>query len=308
MLLREIPLKLIYLLIVVWTIVTMLFFLIRMSGDPVAILAGEDATPERVEQVREAYGLDEPVFVQYGRFMEKAVVLDFGDSFRYRRDAFPFVLDRLTATLKLAGIAMALTVLVAFPAGIIAAIRRGRFSSIVVMLGSLVGQAVPNFWLAIMLIWAFTVQLHWFPSFGGGGIEHLVLPAVALSALPIARQTRLVRSGMLEVFSQDYIRTARSKGLRDTVVIYRHAIKNMMLPILAVVGLDVAYLVAGSVVIETVFAYPGIGSTLVASVLARDYPAVQAAVFLISVMVVSVNIVVDLSYRWLDPRIGTKAA
>lgn len=308
MLLREIPLKLVYMAIVVWTIVTMLFFLIRMSGDPVAILAGEDATPERVEQVRESYGLDEPVVVQYARFIEKAVLLDFGDSFRYRRDAFPFVLGRLGATLKLAGLAMALTVLVALPAGILAAIRRGKLSSAVVMLGSLMGQSIPNFWLAIMLIWAFSVQLQVLPSFGDGGIKHLILPAVALSALPIARQARLVRSGMLEVLSQDYIRTARSKGLRETVIIYRHAIKNMMIPILAVVGLDVAYLVAGSVVIETVFAYPGIGSMLVTSVLARDYPAVQAAVFLISILVVSVNVVVDLSYRWLDPRIGAGSA
>jgi len=304
MLLREIPLKLIYMVIVVWTIVTMLFFLIRLSGDPVALLAGEDATPARREEVRQSYGLDEPVFVQYERFVEKAVLLDFGDSFRYRRDAFPFVVDRLRTTLKLAGLAMALTVVVAVPAGILAAIRRGKLSSLVVMLGSLVGQAVPNFWLGIMFIWIFSVQLHWLPSFGDGGIKHLLMPAIALAALPIARQTRLVRSGMLDVLNQDYIRTARSKGLRESVIVYRHAIKNMMLPILALVGLDIAYLVAGSVVIETVFAYPGIGSLLVTSVLARDYPTVQAAVFVISILVVGVNALVDLSYRWLDPRIG----
>lgn len=286
----------------------MLFFLIRLSGDPSAILAGEDATPQRVEEVRAAYGLDQPVFVQYQKFVEKAVLLDFGDSFRYRRDAFPFVLDRLKTTLKLAGLAMALTIVIAVPAGIVAAVRRGKFSSLIVMVGSLIGQAVPNFWLAIMLIWVFSVQLHWFPSFGDGGIKHLIMPAVALSALPIARQTRLIRSGMLEVLNQDYVRTARSKGLREIVIIYRHAIKNMMLPILALIGLDISYVVAGSVVVETVFAYPGIGSLLVTSVLARDYPIVQASVFVISILVVGVNVLVDLSYRWLDPRIGAGAA
>lgn len=301
---RYLSLRLLYLAAVAWATVTLLFFLIRLSGDPAALLVGYDTTPERLQEVRVQLGLDQPVIVQYGRFLQSAVRLDFGRSYRYQRDAISVVMERFSATVELAASALVLTIAVAFPAGIVAAVRRGKLSGFLVMLGALVGQSVAIFWLAIMLILLFSVHLRWLPSFGRGGVEHLVLPAITLSSFLIARQTRLIRSGMIEVLGQDYVRTARSKGVSELSVVARHAIRNMLLPIVAVLGLDVSFLISGSVITETVFSWPGMGYLMVTSVLGRDYPVVQAVVFVIAIIVAVVNLVVDLSYRFLDPRIG----
>lgn len=301
---RYIGFRLLYLVFVAWATVTLLFFLIRLSGDPIALLVGYDTTPERLTEVRFQLGLDQPVTVQYGRFLRSALTLDFGRSYRYQADSIAVVLERFPATLELTGAALLLTVTVAFPAGIIAAVRRGRVSGFLVMFGALIGQSVAIFWLAIMLILLFSVQLRLLPSFGRGGLEHLILPAVTLSSFLIARQTRLIRSGMIEVLGQDYIRTARSKGLSELVTIARHGIRNMLLPIVAVLGLDVSFLISGSVITETVFSWPGMGHLVVTSVLGRDYPVVQAVVFMVAIIVAVVNLFVDLAYRLLDPRIG----
>lgn len=301
---RYVAFRLLYLVLVVFGVLTLLFFLIRLSGDPVSLLVGFDTTPERLEEVRRQFGLDLPLYVQYFSFLKSTLALDFGRSFRYQGGAFAIVMERLPATIELAIASILLTVVVAFPAGIVAAMRRGRPSGHAIMFGALLGQSMPSFWLAIMLILVFSVQLRWLPSFGRGGLEHLVLPAITLASFLIARQSRLIRSGMIEVLDQDYIRTARAKGIRETLIVIRHGLKNMLLPIVAVLGLDVSFLLGGSVITETVFAWPGMGYLMVSSVLARDYPVVQAAVFVITIIVVVVNIVVDLAYRFLDPRIG----
>ncbi|MBI4505006.1 MAG: ABC transporter permease [Chloroflexi bacterium] len=301
---RYILLRLAYLVLAVWALVTLLFFLIRLSGDPIALLVGFDTTPERIAETRRQYGVDLPVHEQYVRFVQSAVALDFGRSFRYQRDALSVVWERVPATVELGLAALLLTAVVAFPAGIVGAVRRGRLSGFLVMVGALVGQSVPIFWLAIMLILLFSVHLRLLPSFGRGGPEHLILPAVTLSSFLIARQARLIRSGMIEVLGQDYIRTARAKGLGELVIIGRHGLRNMMLPIVAVLGVDVSFLIGGSVITETVFAWPGMGHLMVSSVLGRDYPVVQAAAFVIGVGVVLINLLVDMTYRLLDPRIS----
>lgn len=301
---RYIVLRLLYLLLAVWALVTLLFFMIRLSGDPIALLVGFDTTPERLAEARRQFGVDLPLHVQYVRFVRDTLVLDFGRSFRYQSDALEVVWERLPATLELAVAALLLTVVVAFPAGVVGAVRRGRLSGHLVMVGALVGQSVPAFWLAIMLILLFSVHLRLLPTFGRGGPEHLVLPALTLASFLIARQARLIRSGMIEVLDQDYIRTARAKGLGEMLIIGRHGIQNMMLPIVAVLGVDVSFLIGGSVITEIVFAWPGMGHLMVSSVLGRDYPVVQAAVFVIGVSVVLINLLIDMAYRVLDPRIG----
>jgi ABC-type dipeptide/oligopeptide/nickel transport system permease component len=296
--------RLIQLVPVLLGISTMLFFLLRMSGDPVYLLVGDDASPEVVARIRHAYGFDKPVLQQYGEFLAKAVVLDFGDSIRANQPASRQVLNRLPATLQLSLVAMALAIVVALPLGIISAIRRGGGSSALVMLGALFGQSVPSFALGIYLILIFGVTLHWLPTFGYGRPENLILPAITLAALPMARYARLMRSEMLEVLGQDYIRTAYAKGLGPVNVVRSHALKNALIPVVTQIGLDFGLLFAGSVIIETIFAWPGVGRLLIESAQNRDYPVVQATVFMIASVVVIANLLVDLLYRWLDPRIG----
>lgn len=318
--------RLIQAVIVLVGCTTALFFLLRVSGDPVALLVGENATPEQVEQMRDAMGLNDPIFIQYGRFMGNIVTFGqltcrdvtrpngevqrvcpqsgFGDSLVTKRDSLRMVWDALPNTLVLSVVALALGLLVAFPVGIYTALNRNSFGAFFASLFALVGQSMPSFWLGIMLILIFAVQLRWLPSFGTGTWQHLVLPAVTLSAFIMARHSRLIRSGMLEVLNQDYIRTARAKGVSNTNVITRHALKNTLIPIVTVLALDVSFLISGAVIIETVFSWPGMGRQLITAVNGRDYPVVQATVFVIALVVVLANFLVDVVYGWLDPRIS----
>jgi ABC-type dipeptide/oligopeptide/nickel transport system permease component len=296
------------LLLVLVGIMTGLFFLLRMAGDPVAILAGPTPTPEQVQAVRESLGLDDPLIVQYGRFVAQTARLDFGRSIRYGRPAFQMVLERVPATLQLGLTAIALSLIIAIPLGIFAAVRRGHPEERAIMLFAAMGQAMPNFWLAIVLILIFAVTLRWLPTFGSGEPRHLVLPAITLAALYIARMTRLVRSEMLETLSQDYIRTARAKGLTPRAVLVGHALRNSLIPVVTALSLDFSLLLSGAVVVETVFTYNGVGRQLVDSIFGRDYPVVQATVFLIAIIVVLVNYFTDWLYRLIDPRIQRSAA
>lgn len=282
---------------------TILFFLLRLSGDPAALLVGENATPEQVAAIRRSLGLDDPLPVQYARFMAGVAQLQFGESLVTKRDALKMVWDALPNTLVLASTALVLGLAVAFPVGIYAALKRGTVGSFLAMLVALLGQSMPSFWLGIMLILIFAVQLRWLPSFGTGTIRHLILPAVTLSAFVMARHARLMRSGMLEVLSQDYIRTANAKGASPRLVILRHALKNTLIPVVTVLAVDLSFLVGGAVIIETVFAWPGMGRQMVQAVAGRDYPVVQATVFVVALLVVGINLLLDVVYGWLDPRI-----
>ncbi|MET0485635.1 MAG: nickel ABC transporter permease [Candidatus Rokuibacteriota bacterium] len=290
-------------LIVLLGVSFVVFFILHLTGDPALVLLPPDASPEDVRRFREAMGFNDPFLVQYGRFLGGALRGDFGQSIRHGESAFHLVAERMPATFELAGAALLLALVLSIPAGIISAVRRNTaldyFSTVVALLG----QSMPTFWLGIMLILLFSVQFHLLPSSGRGTLEHLILPAVTLGLFTTARITRLTRSGMLEVLGQDYIRTARAKGVSNPPVVWKHALKNAAIPIVTIVGIELGTLLGGSVITETIFAWPGVGRLSVQAIANRDYPVVQAAVFLLATTFVVVNLLVDIIYTYLDPRI-----
>ena len=301
---RYILVRLIQAVPVVLGVATMLFLLLRMSGDPAIVMAGgESASPQVIAAVKAKFGLDRPLYEQYWIFVSKLAVLDFGDSYSWHQPALQLVWSRLPTTLLLTGSSFLMSFLVGVPLGLVAALRRDTLEARFAMLIAFVGQSMPSFWLGILLILLFSVQLHWLPSFGSGDIRNLIMPVLTISGFSIARNARLVRSGLLEVMSEDYIRTARSKGNDERIVVMRHAFKNMLIPVVTVSGLQLGFLVGGAVLAETIFAYPGVGSLLVQSVGTRDYPVVQATVFIIAIAVVLSSLLVDILYTWIDPRI-----
>jgi len=279
------------------------FFILYLTGDPVLILLPPDASAEDVQKFREAMGFNDPFIVQYGRFLAGALRGDFGQSVRHGEPAFSLVVERMPATFELAGAALLVALGLAIPAGIVSAVRRNTLVDYVSTVVALLGQSMPTFWLGIMLILVFSVQLNLLPSSGRGSLEHLVLPAITLGLFTTARITRLTRSGMLEVLGQDYIRTARAKGVSDPPVVWKHALKNAAIPIVTIVGIELGTLLGGSVITETIFAWPGVGRLSVQAIYNRDYPVVQAAVFLLASTFVLVNLFVDVVYTYLDPRI-----
>ncbi len=284
------------------------FLLLHLTGDPATLLLPPDATPEDLARFRNALGFDRPLLEQYGRFLSGLLRGDFGQSLRYHQPALGLVVERLPATAELAFAALALALVVAFPAGILSAVKRGTAWDTLVITGALLGQSLPTFWLGIMLILVVSVTLGWLPAGGRGGLDHLVLPAVTLAGFSMARIARLVRSGMLEILSQDYIRTARAKGLAELVLLRRHAVRNMLIPVVTVIGLDLGTLLGGAVITETIFAWPGIGQLAISAIQFRDYALVQSAVFLVAAGYVLVNLLVDVLYTWLNPRIRLEAA
>jgi peptide/nickel transport system permease protein len=298
--------RLLQAVLVVFGVVTVVFIILNLTGDPVRLMLGEQASEEDITAVRRQLGLDRPLHEQYFKYLGNVARGDFGGSIRQRGlPAMDLVLERYPATLRLALTALAFSVLLATIFGIISAVKRFSVLDNVVMFLALFGQSVPNFWLGIMLILIFAVNLGWLPSqgFGGGDPRYLILPMLALAATPLARLTRLVRSGMLEILGQDYIRTARAKGLREGAVVIRHALKNAAIPLVTIIGLDMGALLGGAVVTETIFAWPGVGLLVIESINGRDFPVVQAAVFVIATSFVLINLLVDLIYTWLDPRV-----
>jgi peptide/nickel transport system permease protein len=279
------------------------FFILYLTGDPALVLLPPDATAEDVREFRARMGFNDPFIVQYGRFLGGALRGDFGQSVRHGEPAFHLVLERLPATFELSGAALLVALVLAIPAGVVSAVRRNSLTDYVATVVALLGQSMPTFWLGIMLILIFSVQFNVLPSSGRGGIEHLLLPAITLGLFTTARITRLTRSGMLEVLNQDYIRTARAKGVSGPPVVWKHAFKNAAIPIVTIVGIELGTLLGGSVITETIFAWPGVGRLSVQAIYNRDYPVVQAAVFLLASTFVLVNLVVDLLYTYLDPRI-----
>jgi ABC-type dipeptide/oligopeptide/nickel transport system permease component len=279
------------------------FVFMRMSGDPVMLMLPADATHQQIEDFRDRMGFNDSLAVQYVRFLGGAVKGDFGQSLRHQQPSMGLVLERLPATIELAAAGMVLALLVAIPVGIATARRRGSFIDYLGMGGSLLGLSMPNFWVGIVGILIFSVHLRLVPTGGRGTWLQLILPAFALGSYLMALIARLTRSGMLEVLGQDYVRTARAKGLPERLVVWRHALWNTLIPLVTVVGLQIGELLGGTVVIETVFAWPGVGRLVVQALFQRDYPLVQAAVFVLAMIFVGVNLFVDVAYRFLDPRI-----
>ncbi|MFQ5894401.1 MAG: ABC transporter permease [Nitrospinota bacterium] len=279
------------------------FAILFWTGDPATLLIGEDWTEAEVAAFRHRMGFDRPWYLQYIDFVSKAVRGDFGESLRHGQPSFGLILERLPATLELALAALFLSIVVAFPAGILSATRRNGPVDYSCMGFALLGQSIPVFWLGLMLILVFGVQLRWFPVSGRGTLAHLVLPAIALGSYSIARNARIVRSSLLEVLRHDYVTTARSKGLAEALVIHRHALRNALIPVVTIIGLEFGHLLGGAVIIETVFAWPGVGRLMIQAVYSKDFPLVQASVTVTALIFVTLNIVVDLLYSVLDPRV-----
>lgn len=289
--------------VVLWGVTTVVFVVTRLSGDPITLLVAPDTPLADIERLRHDMGLDAPIFDQYVRFLGEVTRGDFGRSIRFGEPAMRLVLDRLPPTLELAVVSLTLAVVVAVPIGILSALKPNSAYDGVAMAAALVGQSAPTFFIGVVLILVFAVQLRLLPTGGRGEWNQVLLPSVTLAAYSMASIARLTRSAMLEVVSKDYIRTARAKGVSESGVLVRHALKNVGIPLITIIGLQFGALLAGAVVVETVFAWPGMGRLLIQAIGTRDYPVVQAGVFLIAVGFVLVNTLVDLSYVWLDPRI-----
>ncbi|MGH2377952.1 MAG: ABC transporter permease [Candidatus Limnocylindria bacterium] len=282
---------------------TIVFALTFLSGDPVSALAPLDLAPEERAEFRQRMGLDRPIPVQYVDFLSRAVQGDFGDSYRQRRPAMEIVLERFPSTLRVASAAVLFALLVSIPLGTLAAMFHDRWVDLAARLFALAGQSIPGFLLGIVLILVFAVELRWLPSSGSEGPQSIVLPAVTVGAFSAAVLTRLLRSSLLEVLGQDYVRTAYAKGLRHRSVLFGHALKNAALPFTTMLGLQVGFLLSAAVVVETIFAYPGMGRLAVEAIGGKDVPVIQAFVIVAAGIVVVVNLVVDLVYTRLDPRI-----
>ncbi len=279
------------------------FVLTFLTGDPAEIMLPPGATAAQIAKFRAEWGFADPLPVQYWRFLRRAVHGDFGVSLQHGQSSLPLIAARLPATFQLTMTAMVLAIVLAVPLGVLAATHRGGKIDLLTMGVALFGQSVPNFWLAIMMILLFAVSWGWLPTSGRGGWTHVVMPAAAIAINLMALLTRLVRTTMIEVLSEDFVRTGRSKGLREVAVVLRHALPNALIPLVTVVGLQFGYILGGAVVIETIFTWPGVGLFTIQAIMNRDYPVVQASVFILATAVVLINLAVDLLYVWLDPRI-----
>jgi len=296
--------RLIFLIPIIIGVTFISFSILRLTpGDPAQVLLGENATEEDLQAIREKFGLDKPFFVQYAIYIANVFRGDLGVSIRTQRTVLTEVLARYPATLELAGTAVIIASLIGLIAGIVAASNQNSVFDYGSMVVSLFGISMPIFWLGLMLMLIFSVILGWLPAVGRGSLAHLVLPAVSLGANSAAIIARMTRSSMLEVIRQDYIQTARAKGLTERVVLYKHAVRNALIPVITVMGIQFGYLLSGSVLTETVFAWPGVGRLMIQSIYMRDYPVVQGAILLVAVNFTLVNLFVDVLYGYINPKI-----
>ena len=278
--------------------------LFLVPGDPVKMMLAEFVTmPDQIERMRAELHLDEPIVMQYGRFVGGAARGDLGTSIRSRRPVTTEIGENVGSTMLLAATAMVVAVAVGVPLGLIAALSRNSWLDVGSMAVALLGVSMPSFWLGLLLIFVFSLHLAWFPATGGGDLAHLVLPALTLGTIASAIIARLTRSSMLEVLGQDYVRTARAKGLAWWGVVVRHALKNALIPVITIFGLQFGNLLAGAVIVETVFSRPGLGRLIVGGILAKDFPLVQGTVLFIATAYVLINVLVDVAYAVVDPRI-----
>jgi peptide/nickel transport system permease protein len=280
-----------------------IFVISRLSGDPILILLPNDAPTALIEQTRRELGLDLPLWRQYLIFATNALHGDFGMSYRWQMPALNLVLDRLPATIELALAALTFSIALAVPFGVLSAVYRGSWFDTFGKGFAMLGQAMPGFWVGLLLILVFAIHLGWLPAFGHGSPAHLVMPAIALGWYPVAAQTRVIRSAMLDVLDSDYIRVARALGAPERVLIWKYAFRNAAIPLVTILGVYFASMLGGAFVVEVIFAWPGVGRTVVEAVFARDFPVVQAGVLFTSILFVTSNLLVDLSYGLIDPRI-----
>ena len=291
-------------------IATVVFIIVRLApGNPAEILMGDYATPEALALLQQKMGLDQPVIYQYGIYIWSLLQGDFGRSFATNRLVLPEIIRHLPYTLELAGVAVILSILIGLPAGIISAVKKDTFFDRVSMVAALFLAAMPLFWLGVLLMLFFSIRLGWFPIIGAGdptslnAIKYLVLPSIALAGTPMAILARITRSNVLEIIQQDFVKVARAKGLAERRIVLKHILKNAMIPVTTIIGLNMGQLLGGGVVIEMVFARPGLGKLLIDSIHARDYLQVQGTVIVIAALFVLINLLVDLSYSLFDPRV-----
>jgi ABC-type dipeptide/oligopeptide/nickel transport system permease component len=287
-----------------WLVLTLVFLLIHIvPGDPVEQMLGEGAAPGQVLELRQTLGLDRPLIVQYGRYLWQIAHGDLGRSFRFQAPVRRVIFERYPATMQLAFLALVVCAAMAIPAGVLAAYRRGRTTDRAVSVFTLFGLAVPNFALGPLLITLFSIKLGWLPVSGRGGALNYILPAATLGAALAAILSRMVRGAMLEELSSDYVRTARAKGLSTSAVLVRHALRNALIPIITILGLQFGTLLAGTIVTETIFSWPGIGRLTVQAISSRDYPLLQGCILVIALSYVLVNLLTDVLYSFIDPRV-----
>lgn len=280
----------------------LIFVATRLSGDPVMMMVPPEASDQVIRQVRESLGLDLPMWEQYFIFVGNALQGDLGKSYRWEMPALTLLLERLPATMLLASAGLLFSVCVSVPLGVLSAVYRGSWIDRIGKGLAMAGQAMPNFWVGLLLILVFSVYLGWLPAYGSGSWQHVILPAVALGSYPVAAQTRIVRSSMLDVLDSDYIKMGRILGASERVLVWKYAFRNAAVPLVTVLGVYFAAMLGGTFVVEVIFAWPGVGRTVVEAVFARDFPVVQAGVLFTSIVFVIVNLLVDLSYGIIDPR------
>jgi peptide/nickel transport system permease protein len=285
-------------------VLSMLIFIVcRLTGDPVTLMLPDDASHEDVAQLRAALGLEKPLPVQYWLFLSSAVRGDFGRSIKGQVPVLDLIEERLPNSLKLALVALLITVILAFPLGVVAAVKKGTSADTLANLIAVLGQSLPQFWVGIVLIQIFAVHLRWLPVAGTGSLWHYILPGFTLGWFLVAGIMRLLRSSMLDVLDSEFVKLARIKGVSGWSVVWKHALKNAIIPVLTFAAIYLAILITGAILVETVFAWPGIGQLIYQGIVYRDFPVIQAVVLLTAVIVVTVNFVVDISYAYLDPRI-----
>ena len=290
-------------LFILFAVSTITFGLLYVSGDPVLLLLPPDALPEEIKALRETMGLNDPLHIQYIRFLGKLVRCDLGHSFFYKESALKLLLERTPATLELACAAMIFAMVIAIPLGILSAVKYGTGLDNLSLGRATIGQAVPIFWLGLMLMLVFSVSLGWLPTSGRGNWNHLILPASSLGAYPMAAIVRLLRANLLTALRRDYITMARAKGIREFWVVTKHALKNAAIPVVTLIGLQLGTMLGGTIVVETIFAWPGIGRLTIFAIYHRDFPLVQASVIYLAAVFVILNLITDLTYRFLDPRV-----
>lgn len=295
--------RLIQSIAILFGVLVLVFFMVRVTGDPATIMMPREASPESIEAFRHKMGFDRPVIVQFWDFLTHAVVGDFGNSLHFKIPALPMILERLPATVQLAAGGMLLALVVAIPLGLVGGSTPGSVWDGIGRLIGLLGQSIPNFWLALVLIFFFAVRLRLLPSFGRDELRSMILPCFVLGLPTMGSLVRLTRSAVLEIRGEDYVRTAYSKGLRPNLIYVRHILRNAAIPLVSVIGVQFGYMLGGSIYIETIFSWPGMGQMIEQAIGWRDYPLVQAIAFLTSVIVVALNLFTDMAYALIDPRI-----
>ncbi len=296
--------RLLQAIFVIFGVTCVVFFVLRVvPGDPARLMVPPGSSEEIVAQIRQQLGTDEPIIVQFGQFLGGLLQGDLGESFRHDRPVLGLVLSRLPATLALTATTMTTAVLVAVPLGILAAYRSGGILDRAILIVSLAGQSIPNFWLGVMLVLFFAVGLGWFPAIGMGGPASLVLPTITMALILVAILVRTVRQNMLEVLSEDYIRTARAKGMPETKVVLVHALKNAAIPLITILGIQVGFVLGSAFVVEMIFNWPGVGLLALEAMRTRDFPVVQGVVILVATVFTLANLAVDIAYAYLNPRV-----